>query len=74
MKKSTKLLPTDVAALPDVTVNDDDMTARLSGNGLSVKRVTANPQGGIVVHWRKPPTEAEQAFAQELIGQPVQHA
>lgn len=74
MKKSTKLLPTDIAALPDVTVTDDDMTARLSGNGLNVKRVTTNPAGGIVVHWRKPPTEAEQAFAQELIGQPVQHA
>lgn len=74
MKKSTGLLPTDVAALSDVTTTDDALTARLQSHALNVKRVTSNPSGGIVVHWRKPPVEAEQAFAQELVGQPVSHA
>lgn len=74
MKKSSKLSPKDAASAKDVTVTDDDLTARVASHGLNVKRVTSNPSGGIVVHWRKPPTEQDQAFAAELIGQPVAHA
>ena len=73
-KASAKLLPTDLEARTNVTVTEEEITARLQSHGLCIKRATKNPSGAIVVHWRKPPTEAEQAFAQELAGAPVQHA
>jgi hypothetical protein len=73
-KASAKLLPTDVAALTNVTVTEDEITARLQAHGLGIKRVTKNPAGALVVHWKKPPVESEMAFAQELAGAPVQHA
>lgn len=74
MKPQATLLPTDIAALSNITQTDDSLTALVTSHGLNVKEVTINPRGGIVVHWRKPANAAEQAMAQELIGQPVSHA
>ena len=75
MQRPTKpLSDNDAAALANITTTDDDLTARLQSQGLNVKRVTRNPAGGIVVHWRKPATEEQMALAQELVGQPASHA
>lgn len=49
------------------TVNVDELTARLQSHNLPVKRVTSQPDGPTTIEWRKPPTEAELAFASELV-------
>ena len=53
-------------AVPDV--------ARLTAHGLNVADVTRNDAGGLRITWNTHPTEAEQAFAAELLGEPVDHA
>lgn len=45
-----------------------DDAARLRAHGLNVARID-----GDTVHWSRPPTEAEQAFASELLARKVSH-
>jgi hypothetical protein len=53
--------------LTAVAVSDNDAAALLQGRGLQVKRVMRSPTGSLTVEWRKPPTEAERAFVDELL-------
>lgn len=56
-----------------VTVTEDDLLAKVVAHGLNVRGVSRAEGGNLTVLWRKPPTEAEQAFAQELLGERVGH-
>lgn len=53
--------------LTAVATCDDAALSLLQGRGLAVKRVMRSPGGSLTVEWRKPPTEAERAFADELL-------
>lgn len=44
----------------------DDTLATLHAHGLQVERVVDLPNGPRI-EWRKPPTEAERAFANDLL-------
>ncbi len=57
-----------------VTVTDDDLLAKVVAHGLNVRGVLRAEGGSLTVVWRSHPTEAEQAFAQELLGERVGHA
>lgn len=50
-----------------VTVTDDEATALLQSHGLPVRHVTRTPAGAVTIIWKPIATEAERAFALELL-------
>lgn len=53
--------------LTHVATRDDAATETLQGRGLDVRRVTSRPEGSLLIEWRRTPTEAERALADQLL-------
>lgn len=53
--------------LTDITTTDDEATARLQSHGLPVRHVTRTPSGNLTIIWKPIATEADRAFASELL-------
>lgn len=51
----------------DIAQRDDAATTLLQGRALDVRRVMRTPAGGILIEWRRTPTEAERAVADQLV-------
>lgn len=50
-----------------VSETDDAATAKLQSHGLPVRHVTRAPGGNLTIVWRPLATEADCAFAMELL-------
>jgi hypothetical protein len=50
-----------------VTETDDEATAKLQSYGLPVRHVTRAPSGNLTIQWKPLATEADRAFASELL-------
>ena len=70
-RQAAPVTPADKAGLTDLPVLDARPEERdlLVGHGLDVIRVN-----GDTIQWKRWPTPAEESFAAELLGRPVQHA
>lgn len=66
---SVNLSPADRADAKAVAVTQWDETQKLQAQGLDVRRVVKN-----TVTWARFPTEAEQAFAAQLLGRFLSHS
>jgi len=51
----------------DIAQRDDTATDLLQSRALDVRRVMRTPAGGILIEWRRTPTEAERAVADQLV-------
>lgn len=72
--KRQKPMAEDMQDSHRVTVTPDDLLAKLVVHGLNVRGLSRAEGGGLTIQWRAHPTEAEQAFAQQLLGEPCGHA